>query len=173
VFELLAAIVVAAAVWWAGVHVARTMAALRSTDVRGRSLQLMALFAPGIAAAADDPRALLTWQPLATAARKLFPDEFASLDQAAGGPFPFSAQAIESAHARWSADWLAWERTHDAEYKLKASETEDQLKTAGNPAIVRSRLEAVEREKIERYQQRYSDYVRVSKALQAMMKSIA
>ena len=169
-FTLLAAIVVAAAVVWTGLRITQATTASRSGDVRNRSLELMALFAPGVAHAADDPRALLTWQPLAAAARKLFPEEFALLDQVSGSAFPFNAQALEAAHARWSADWLAWERTHDAEYKLKAADAEEQLKASVNPSLARSRVEAVEREKIERYQQRYTDYVRVSKALQAMMK---
>ncbi len=53
--------------------------------------QLLALFAPGVAAVAEEPRALLAWQPLAVTARKIFPAEFAALDRAAGGTFPFSA----------------------------------------------------------------------------------
>ncbi len=167
---LLAALVVAAAVVWSGLRIAQALASRRTSETRDRSLQLLTLFAPGVAAVAADPRALVTWQPLAAAARQMYPDEFAALDQASAGAFPFSAQTIESAHARWSADWLAWERTHDAEYKLKAADTADQLTTAANPALLRSRLEAIEREKIERYQQRYSDYVRVSRALQAMLK---
>jgi len=166
----LAALVVAAAVVWSGIRVAQALGSRHASEARDRSLQLLSLFAPGVAAAAADPRALVTWQPLAATARNICPEEFRSLDQASGGAFPFSAQMIEAAHARWSADWLAWERTHDAEYKLKAAEAEDQLKTAANPALVRSRLDAIDREKIERYQQRYADYVKVSRALQAMLK---
>ena len=50
-------------------------------ELGDRLIQLMALFAPGIAAAGDDPRAILSWQPLAVMARKLFPEECAELDQ--------------------------------------------------------------------------------------------
>ena len=167
-YGLLSAVVVAGAVAWAGVRVARAMAAVREEDERTRSLELMALFAPGIAAARDDPRALITWQPLASTARSLFPTEFAALDRASGAHFPFSAEHIEASHARWSADWLVWERTHDSEYKLKAAVVEQELAASGNSAVGRARLDAIEREKLERYQQRYTEYVRVSRALQAL-----
>ena len=50
--------------------------------------QLLATFAPAAAAAQQDPKQLLVWYPLAQASRKLFPDAFKSLDEAAGGAFP-------------------------------------------------------------------------------------
>src|SRR5688500_4401278 len=87
---------------------------------RTRHLQIVALFAPGMAAVAEDPRALLVWQPLAATARALFPEDFAAIDRAAGAMFPFTREQVEAAHARWSTEWLAWEQTHDAECKLKA-----------------------------------------------------
>ena len=153
-----------------GLRVAQEMASARKEEARRRTAQLMSLFTTGLSAAADDPRALLVWQPFAVIARRIFPEEFAALDQAAGGRFPFTAANIEAAHARWSADWLTWERTHDADYKLKASEAERQVAASGDPAFVRSRLEAIDREKLELYQRRYSEYVQVSKALQALLK---
>lgn len=143
-------------------------AAARTADEAARRLrrvQLLALFAPGVASAVADPRAILAWQPLAAAARKLFPEDFADLDRAAGASFPFSDEQIQAAHARWSAEWLAWERTHDAEYKLKAAAVEEQMKASGGSALLRAQLESVEREKLERYQRRYEEYTRVSKAL--------
>jgi hypothetical protein len=73
------------------------------------------MFAPGLSAAAGDPRAILVWQPLARMARHMFPEEFALIDQAAGGAFPFSADRLQAAHSQWTADWLAWERSHDTE----------------------------------------------------------
>jgi hypothetical protein len=135
-----------------------------------RALVLMQLFAPGIAAGGSDPRALLTWVPLAQTARQLYPDAFALLDTAAGARFPFTNEQLQAAHARWSSDWLAWERAHDGEYKLKAAVAEAELIAAGNTPIARARLEAVDREKLELYQRRYEEYVRVSKALQALSK---
>ena len=153
----------AAAAWM----VSRALAVSRAEGSRARVLQLMELFAPGLAAA-DDPRALLSWQPLAAAARKLYAEEFALLDQATGSTFPFSTEQIQAAHARWSAAWLAWEVTHDAEYKLKVAALEEELGAAGSSPLVRARLEAVQREKLDRYQRRYEDYTRVSKALRKL-----
>jgi hypothetical protein len=126
---------------------------------------LLRLFAPGVAAVAEDPRALLTWQPLASTARAMFPEDFAELDRAAGVTFPFSRDQIDAAHARWSAAWLAWERTHDAEYKLRAAAAEEELRASPGSAVLRARLDSVEREKLETYQRRYEEYTRVSKAL--------
>ncbi len=134
-----------------------------------RRVQLLALFAPGLAAAAEDPRALLVWQPLASTARALFPDDFAAIDRAAGSTFPFSREQIEAAHARWSAEWLTWERTHDGEYKLKAAAAEEELRASPGSAVLRARLDSVEREKLERYQRRYEEYTRVSKALKTLV----
>jgi hypothetical protein len=168
---LIAALLVSGSVILVGFRVAREMAAARKEEMRRRTEQLMNLFATGLSAAADDPRALLVWQPFAVIARKVFPDEFNALDQASGGRFPFTKDYLESAHARWTADWLTWERTHDSNYKLKAAEAEQQITASGAPAtLVRARLEAIEREKLELYQRRYSEYVQVSKALQALMK---
>lgn len=165
---LLVAAAVVAAAFIAGARVTGAAASARDSAARLRRLQLMALFAPGMAAAADDVRALLAWQRLAAAARALFPEDFAELDRAAGATFPFSDAQIQAAHARWSADWLAWERTHDAEYKLKAAEAEEELKASGGSALLRARLESIEREKLERYQRRYEEYTRVSRALKEL-----
>jgi len=133
--------------------------ASRAEAARGRAIGLMAMFAPALDAAARDPKALLVWEPLARRARAIAPDEMASLERAAGGSFPFAADAVQRAHAQWTSDWLAWEQTHDAEYKLKASQAEHD----------RAKLDLVEREKLDRYQRRYEEYVRVSKALHALM----
>ena len=166
---IVAAIVVAGAVMWGALAIAREIAAAREAAGRGRALDLLSLFAPAVGAADADPRALLVWQPIARAARQLFPDEFASLDRAADAAFPFTAERIQAAHARWTADWLGWERSHDAEYKMKAAEVEQDLLASGGSAVMRGRLDAVEREKLERYQRRYEEYVRVAKALQALL----
>jgi hypothetical protein len=168
VILLLSAFVVAGAVAWAGWRIARELNATREEDARARVLRLMALFSTGIGAVLDDPRALLTWQPLAATARQLFPSEFAALDRVSGRSFPFGAEQIEAAHARWSADWLAWERTHDADYKLKTAQIEAEISAEGGSAIARARLDAVEREKLDKYQRRYEEYARVSKALRML-----
>jgi hypothetical protein len=166
---LLAALVVAGAVVWAGLRIATAVRASRPDPVRARALDLIAMFAPAGGAAAGDPRAILVWQPLARMARQMFPEEFTLIDQAAGGAFPFGHDRLQSAHAHWTADWLAWERTHDAEYKLKAAVVEQEIAVAGTSAVLRARLDAVESEKLDLYQRRYQEYVRVAKALQALM----
>jgi len=162
-----AAIVVAAAILWAAHALVEELRSARTEATRTRALAVLQTFSPGIAAAYSDPRALITWVPLARAARQLLPAEFILLDAAAGGSFPFSAERIQAAHAQWTAEWLAWERAHDAEYKLKAAVLEREL-AAGESAMVRARLETVEREKLDRYQRRYQEYVQIAKALQSL-----
>lgn len=162
-----AAMVVAAAVLWAARALVAALKAARDEAARTRALALLQTFSAGIAAAHADPRALLTWVPLARAARQLLPAEFAMLDAASGASFPFSAEQVQAAHAQWTAEWLTWERAHDGEYKLKAVVLEREL-AAGESAITRARLEAVEREKLDLYQRRYQEYVKVAKALQSL-----
>jgi hypothetical protein len=169
---ILAAAMISAAVIVAGWLASRSRSADATRDdapQAARRLQLLALFAPGLAAAAEDPRALLVWQPLASTARALFPDDFAAIERAAGSTFPFSREQIEAAHARWSSEWLAWERTHDGEYKVKAAAAEEELRASPGSSVLRARLDSVEREKLERYQRRYEQYTRVSKALKNLL----
>lgn len=153
-----AAAIIAGAIGWGALMLARSVDALRDEQRRGRVLAILAAFAPGVGAAQTDPRALLVWQPLARTARAMYPEEFAALDRAAGSPFPFSPDRLQAAHAEWTADWLAWERSHDAEYKRKAADVEHD----------RARLDSVEREKLDSYQRRYEQYIRVAKALHAL-----
>ena len=117
---------------------------------------------------ANDARTLLAWQPLAACARTLCAEEFAEIDRAQGSTFPFGAEQIDAAHAKWSADWLAWELAHDVEYKLKAALLQEELGDAKDSALGRTRLDAVEREKLATYQRRYEEYTRVSRALQSL-----
>ena len=140
----------------------------REEQQRNRELSLASLFAPAIERAHNDPRVLLTWQPLAKTLRSRFPDEFAALDAASGSTFPFNKDMLASAHARWTADWLAWEKAHDATYKMKALVAQQELKGDTSEAA-RAKLDAVEREKLELYQRRYEEYVRVGKALQGLI----
>jgi hypothetical protein len=149
--------------------IVRELKTTREEAKRARTMTIMGLFAPAIAAAERDPRALLVWYPLARTARQLLPDEFALLDRTSGSPFPFSSDLVQTAHAQWTADWLAWERTHDAEYKLKAAEAEHELAASGGAPFIRAKLDAIEREKLDLYQRRYQEYVRVGKALQALL----
>jgi hypothetical protein len=124
---------------------------------------LLALFARASAETRDDPRRLLDWQPTVDLARRLFGASMARLDAAAGRPYPFGPAEATDAHARWTSAWLAWERAHDEEYRLKTHAAE-----AGEGGDARAALAAIERDKLDRYQQRYEEYVRVSKALVAL-----
>jgi hypothetical protein len=134
--------------------------------------QLLATFAPAAAAVLQDPKQLLAWYPLAQSSRKLFPDAFKLLDEAAGGAFPFTKEQLKAAHARCSSDWLAWERAHDAEYALKIAEVQDLIDRSQGQAspLLRTRLAAVEQQKLERYQQRYEEYIKTAKALAAFVE---
>ena len=161
---VLVLVAVVASTW----TIVREMQAARQDVSRARIVALMDLFAPAVGEAQRDPRALLVWEPLARTARAIAPAEMAALDAATGSTFPFSAAVVQQAHADWTTDWLAWERAHDAEYKLKASEIEHQLAESGGAPLLRARLDQVEREKLDRYQHRYQEYVRVAKALQAL-----
>jgi hypothetical protein len=166
VLLLAAAAIVAAAIVWAAQAVVAAIAA-GGDATRGRALSVLTAFAPAIAAAQSDPRAVLVWHPIARAARALLPGEFAAIDRAFGAAFPFSAEQLQASHAQWTAEWLAWERTHDAEYKRRAAAAEREA-VGEAPAALRARIEAIEREKLELYQRRYEEYVRVAKALQAV-----
>jgi hypothetical protein len=129
-------------------------------------------FGAAQASALHDPRQLLVWHPIAEASRKLFPAAFAAIDAAIGTRFPFSKELVERVHAKVSSDWLAWEKAHDEEYRIKAAAAEEEIgsATGGAGAIARARLDRIQHEKIERYQQRYEEYVRTAKALQALLQ---
>lgn len=166
---LISAVVVAAAIAWAALQIVGELRAARNDAAPAdRIATLLTLFAPALTETQRDPRAFLVWQPIARAARQIFPGEFAALDRAMGGTFPFTAARIEAAHAAWTADWLAWELAHDTEYKVKAAAAQHELSVDGRSEVARARLDAVEREKLDLYQRRYADYVRTAKALQAL-----
>ena len=165
---LASAVIVAGVLGWGCLRIASALEAARGEMARTRTLQVMSVFLQASSAAAGDPRAVLAWEPLARAARLLFPSEFAELDRVCGGSFPLGRDRIQAAHAQWTADWLSWEATHDSEYKLKAAVVEAELLQAEGSALARARLDAIEREKLQRYQRRYQEYVTVAKALQAL-----
>ena len=165
----IAALIVGAAIGGAAARLIAELKRGREEALRSREMALATLFAPGIAAVQDDPRALLTWQPLARTLRSRFSQEFAALDAASGSTFPFGKDVLTAAHARWTTEWLAWEKAHDATYKLKALVAQHELKGDAPPELMRARIDAVEGEKLELYQRRYEEYVRVGKALQALV----
>ena len=162
-------IVVGLAAVVTGLFVLRELGQQRREATR-RSLLMT--FGPVAASAQEDPRRVLAWYPIAMMSRKLFPDAFRELDAASGSTFPFTKEHLHATHARCTADWLAWERAHDTEYSLKAATLEDEIAHAGGQPspLLRTRLAALEREKLERYQQRYQEYIEGSKALKALME---
>ena len=157
---LLAAAAITIALWRIGVELQRRR---QQTTLQ----YLLAMFAPGIIAAHNDPRQMLIWHPLAQTSRKLFPGAFTQIDAAHNGAFPFTKEHLKAAHARWTAEWLAWERAHDAEYSVKAAEVQDEIDRVSGQAspLLRTRLAAVQQQKLERYQQRYEEYIKTAKAL--------
>ena len=134
-------------------------------------MQLLQTFAPALAAAQADParcsRGSRSRTPRAACCRRI---SRRSIGRPAAA-FPFTADDIEAAHARWTADWLAWERAHDAEFKLKAAVAGTRARRVGRVAGAARELDAVEREKLDIYQRRYEEYVRIAKALQALTRS--
>ena len=140
---------------------------LRAWRRDAQILDLLATFGPVAERARSDPRVFLAWHPSAEAARRTFPDAFAVIDQNGTNRFPFGATQLEAAHARWTTDWLEWERNHDAEFQQKSEAIQAELdrSTGAASQAARARLEALEREKLERYQRRYEEYVQTSRAL--------
>ena len=161
-------LVIAAAIGGAAAQIVAEMRRVHHDRARSRELSIAALFTPALARVQDDPKTLLTWQPLAKTLRQKFPEEFAALDVAGGSTFPFSRDVIGAAHARWTAEWLAWEYTHDWTYKLRALEAQQQLQSSADQTVARAKLDAIEREKLDSYQRRYEEYIRVAKALQQL-----
>ena len=166
----LAILVGAGVIAWAVVGASRKTAVAPDSSARNHQLMLMTVFAPAIAAAAQDPSVIATWQPLVRTARALFPEECATIERASGAAFPFSSELTREAHARWTTEWLVWERSHDAEFKRRAAAAYPDP-SAPMTAATRAALDAIENEKLELYQRRYAEYVKVAKALQTIVGS--
>ena len=158
---------VAASIGYGALLVSRALGGRRRD---AQMLEVLALFGPACERAQTDPRVLLAWYPVAAAARRAFPVAFAILEHGGEARFPFSAADLEAAHARWSTDWLDWERRQDAEHRARREAVEAELGRASDEAAapLRARLEALEQEKLEQYQRRYEEYVRVSRALKEL-----
>ena len=130
-------------------------------------IALLALFGPVAAKAQSEPRLLVEWAGVAATARVLFPDLFRDLDAACEGRFPFPPDLVEQAHVRWTSQWLAWERAHHHEYTRRSSAVEAELRGASADEVsgLRAQLSEIEQEKLQSYQERYEEYVRLGKAL--------
>jgi hypothetical protein len=163
----LAVLVLAAVCGWVGLLGVQTLRARRRD---AQILRLLDIFGPVVERARSDPRVLLAWYPLANAARQTFPDAFAAIDQAGVEPFPFGPTARETAHARWTTDWLEWEHRNDGDSRRNREAIEAELERSDGAAAqaARARLDALERDKLEQYQRKYEEYVKVSRALGAL-----
>jgi hypothetical protein len=172
VLALIASVTATGAALTAAFALWRLAAAVKRQRRDAAIQQALGLFGPAAAAVLQDSRQLLAWYPLARTSRKLFPEAFAELDAAFGGTFPFKKDQVEAAHARCTSDWLAWERAHDAEFSLKSAQVEDEIARAGGPpsTLLRTRLAALEQEKLEAYQRRYEEYIKTAKALAALVE---
>ena len=133
-------------------------------------IHLLATFGPAMVTGRRDPESFVVWAEIAGVARVIFPEAFVQLDTAVGGRFPFSPEVVEAVHARWTADWLAWERQHDLDYKGRASAVEVALAEGADDEVLnlRTQLSSINQEKIQTYQDRYESYVRISKAIRAL-----
>ena len=131
--------------------------------------QLIALLLVGVgpAVARADGRELLGWGRVAATLRGLLPDAVRAIERRTGEPFPFPREVVEDAHARWTADWLAWERAHDIRFRQRTSALETELQKSGESGTAsgQARLAALDDEKLQDYQRRYEEYVRVGKEL--------
>ena len=132
---------------------------------------LLTTMAPAVARA--EPRELLAWRSAAEGIRELFPEEVATIEARMGDRFPFPRAVVEDVHARWTADWLAWERQHDTECRERVAALTAELNAAARESApaVRAKLDALEDEKLQRYQRRYEEYVRVGNGLVALMET--
>ena len=55
--------------------------------------------------------------------------------------------------------------------QTQAAVVEQEIAALGTSSVLRARLDAVESEKLDLYQRRYQEYVRVAKALQALVRT--
>ena len=123
--------------------------------------------------ATSDPRVILGWANSFGVVRRLFPMAIQRIEHVSGGPFPVSNAIIEQVHARWTTDWLAWERNHNAEFQEKSAALEAEAGTTGRMVDpdIRARSARLEDEKLQTYQQRYEEYVSIGKALTDLRQS--
>ena len=140
---------------------------LRKQRKDAQVLGLLSTFASTAKEVRSDPRLLLVHYPVVVAARRCFPDAFSALEEPQSKSFPLGSLEIEEAHARWTAEWLEWERSHESEYQRKAAVLNSELvnTTDARMPALRAELEAVEQQKLDLYQHRYEEYVGVSRAL--------
>ena len=133
--------------------------------------QLITAIPPNLAT--SDPRVILGWAHSFKIIRHLFPKEIQRVEDISGQSFPVSNAIVEQVHARWTAEWLAWELKHDADYREKAALLQSDVTVTDQETAskLRARSSRLEDEKLQSYQQRYEEYVSVGKALTDLQKT--
>lgn len=165
-----------------GVFIAGTVAAvlvplllLRRDLERQHRERLTAMFVTGLApiVARSDARELIAWSGAIGMARKMYPNIMQELDLASGEKFPFTTEVIEDAHSQWTADWLTWERHHDIEFKERTRKLLAQSDSASDSMSQADRVQlgSIEDEKLQSYQQKYEEYIRIGNALSALKET--
>ena len=136
----------------------------------GERLIALLLASVGPAVARADGRELLGWRRVAAALRGLLPEAVREIERRSGESFPFPRKVVEDAHARWTAEWLAWERAHDIRFRQRTSALEAELRESGESGTAsgQARLAALDDEKLQAYQRRYEEHVRVGRELEAL-----
>ena len=135
--------------------------------------QLMVVLLTGAAAAVGraEPRELLAWHATADVVKRIFPEVIADIESKGGESFPIPRKVLEDTHAKWTAEWLAWERQHDADFRKRTSVLQAELEATGHEHTPdgHARMAALEDEKLQSYQQRYEEYVLVGKGLTGLL----
>jgi len=139
----------------------------RARRIDAQVSTLLSMFGPVIERSRSDPRIILSWHPIGEVARQTFPEAFATIEQKWVEKFPFNSAQIEAAHAQWTAKWLEWENDHNSDYQRKeesiTAELNPEDRESSNEA--RARTDRLEQEKLQLYQRRYEEYVRISRGL--------
>ena len=125
----------------------------------------------GPAVARADGRELLGWRSVATALREVLPD--AVRDHRAGhgsSPFRFRGRSSTTPTPAGRPTGSRGNGRHDIRFRQRASALEAELRGSGrvDTASGQARLAALDDEKLQDYQCRYEEYVRVGKALAAL-----
>ena len=134
--------------------------------------RLAAMFVTGLVpvVARSDPQELIAWSGAIGMARAMYPEIVENLDAASGGQFPFTSELIEKAHSKWTTEWLSWERKHDTEFKERTREVLAHSGSFGDSMSQgdRAKLDSIEDDKLQSYQRKYEEYIRIGNALSAL-----
>jgi adenine phosphoribosyltransferase len=158
------ALIVAAAIWWTAQQIVGELRAARDGR-RAAGCSCSSSSLPRARRGAARSTAFLVWYPLARS-RASCCRPTARLDPRRR-IVPVPAGAGAGAHAQWTMTGSPGSGPTTAS-KLKAATAEQALAASPDSPVLRGRLDAVEREKLDTYQRRCAEYVRIAKALQAL-----